>query len=113
MNISLGQADQLGPIGAIIDFLNGNMLPATETIGTKLISAWQLSGLRSQGWQKHIARNEVTIGKLQKGVEQAVIRGMCQRDSEISRLKIEVDNQRGQLKRANKMVGVAMMFPKR
>jgi hypothetical protein len=54
----------------------------------------------SQGRQKHIARNEVTIGKLQKNVEQVqqryqtVVRGMSEKDSEISRLNIEVDSQR-------------------
>jgi hypothetical protein len=48
----------------------------------------------------------VTIGKLQKSVEQAqqryqtAMRGMSEKDSKISRLKIEVDNQRGQLERA-------------
>jgi hypothetical protein len=45
-----------------------------------------------------IARNEVTIGKLQKSVKQVQQRYqtvMRKKDSEISKLKIEVDNQRG------------------
>jgi hypothetical protein len=32
---------------------------------------------------------------------------MSEKDSEISRLKIEVDNQRGQLERAKEMAGTA------
>jgi hypothetical protein len=66
----------------------------------------------SQGRQKHIVCNDVTIGKLQKSVEQVqqryptIMRGMSEKDSEISRLKIEVDNQRGRLERAKEMAGI-------
>jgi hypothetical protein len=67
----------------------------------------------NQGRQKHIACNEMTISKLQKSVEQAqqryqtIIRGMSEKDLEISRLKIEIDNQMGQLARAKEMAGIA------
>jgi hypothetical protein len=66
----------------------------------------------NQGRQKHIARNEATIGKLQKSVKQVRqryqtgMRGMSEKDSEIRRLKIEIDNQRGQLERAKEMAGI-------
>jgi hypothetical protein len=66
----------------------------------------------SQGRQKHVAHNEMTIGKLQKSVErvqqryQTVMREMSERDSEIRRLKIEVDNQSSQLERTKEMAGI-------
>jgi hypothetical protein len=37
------------------------------------------------------------------------MRGMGEKDSEIGRLKIEVDNQRGQLERAKEMAGIKFM----
>jgi hypothetical protein len=67
----------------------------------------------SKGRHKHIERNEVTLGKLQKSIEQVqqryqtVMRGVSEKDSEISRLKIKVDGQRGQLERAKEMAGIA------
>jgi chromosome segregation ATPase len=68
----------------------------------------------SQSWQRQITQNEVTIGKLQKNIEQidqkyqTAVKALNEKEGEIGRLKMKIDSQRDQLERAKQMAEIQL-----